>query len=62
MRLGAWGSDWGEIITSINWTLGIGLSLKSLNDKLPLSFSPPRVSSGLYPGCSARFHRRHIIG
>lgn len=53
MCLGAWGRDWGEIITSINWTLGFGLSLKSLNDKSPLSLSPPRVSSGLYPGCSA---------
>lgn len=53
MRLGAWGSDWSEIITSINWTPGIGLSLKSLNDKSPLSLSPPSVSSGLYPACSA---------
>lgn len=53
MCLGAWGSDWGEIITGINWTLGIGLSLKSLNDKSPLSLSPPSVSSGLYQGCSA---------
>ena len=49
MRSGAWGSDWSEIITSINWTLGIGLSLKSLNDKSPLSLSPPCVSSGPYP-------------
>lgn len=49
MRLGAW----GEIITSINWTLGIGLNLKSLNDKSPLSLSPPSVSSGLYPGRAA---------
>lgn len=53
MCLGVWGSDQGEIITGINWTLGIGLSLKSLNDKSPLSLSPPSVSSGLYPGCSA---------
>lgn len=53
MCLGAWESDWGEIITGINWTLGIRLSLKSLNDKSPLSLSPPSVSSELYPGCSA---------
>lgn len=53
MCLGAGGSDRGEIITNINWTRGIGLSLKSLNDKSPLSLSPPCVSSGLYPGCSA---------
>lgn len=47
------GSDQGKIITSINWTLGIDLSLKSLNDKSPLSPSPPSVSSGFYPGYSA---------
>lgn len=53
MCLGGMRERSGEIITSINWTLGIGLSLKSLNDKSPLSLSPPSVSSGLYPGCSA---------
>lgn len=40
MCLGAWGSDWGDLITSINWTFGIGLSLKRLNDKSPFSLSP----------------------
>lgn len=53
MCLGGMRERSGEIITSINWTLGIGLSLKSLNDKSSLSLSPPSVSSGLYPGCSA---------
>lgn len=34
------GEQLGNFITSINWTLGIGLSLKRLNDKSPFSLSP----------------------
>lgn len=48
------GERWIEVITSVNWTLGLGLSLKSHNDKSPLSVSPPSVSAGLYAGFSAR--------
>lgn len=62
MCSGARGSDWGEIITSMNWTLGFGLSLKSPNDKSLLSLSPPSVSFRLYTGLPAPILQRNIIG